>query len=315
MKAAKGTAALLAPLILLLGCSRSGTPVPTGSRPVAMVNGSPITLEDFALEWNLVRGARGGVAPIGESAARALKVDLLARMIERRLVLTAAAGKIEIPDHEVQQELAEMRAGYNDEQFNETMVAGFLTQDALTKRVRERLVADRYFQRVVFGGLDADRAEEEEYFKAHPGEFGRPEKVRVQHIVVKTEDEILSIRERIKAGEDFQTVCRRASEGPEAKSGCEPRAYARGEMPKVFDAAFALDEGTVSDILPSPYGYHLLKLARKIPAAAPSFEEAEPAVKLKVLEPKKRAAREAWLARARAAAVVKIDQKLLDSIP
>jgi parvulin-like peptidyl-prolyl isomerase len=285
-----------------------------GQRPVVVVDSVPVPVEEFAVEWNIVRGAQSGIAPMGEAAARKLKQDLLDRIVERALVLAAAKGKVVVTPEEVGREIAEMRMGYGEEQFNETMVGGFMTQETLAARVRERLTVQRFYEDVVFRGLQAE-GEAEAYLKSHPEEFGRPEQVRVLHIVTRTEDEMNQVRERLGAGEDFGAVARRYSAGPEAASGGALPLYGRGRMPRVFDVAFMLDEGAVSAVQTSGYGFHVLKLVRKYPAAQMSHEEALEVARLKMLESKKREARQKWLATARAAASVRVDQKLIDSIP
>ena len=296
-------------------CARKKPVVTTSGSTVATVNGAPITVEEFALEWNVIRGTAKGLAPMGEAAAQALKHDLLDRMIERRLALAAAKKRPPVGPEEGKEEIAEMRSGHSDDHFNAMMVDGLMTHETLERRVREHLTVDRYFQEEVFKGLDADPREVDEYFGAHRQEFDRPERVKVLHIVVKTEEELAHIRERLRAGEEFGALARRFSVAPEAKNGGELPPYAAGVMPEVFDAAFRVPAGQISGALPSPYGYHLFKVLQKYPAAAATFAGAEPEARLKVLEGKKRAAREAWLGRARAGATIAVYREILDAIP
>lgn len=290
-------------------------PVAAAPSAVAVVNGAGVTVEEFALEWNIVRGTAVGIAPIGEASARALKRDLLDRIIERRLVLAASRNIDPVGADEVKQEIAEMRSGYSDDQFNEAMVGGLMTQETLERKVRERLAVDRFFQTEVFRDLAVGDDEVDAYFGEHAREFDRPERVRVLHIIVKTEEEMAGIRERLKAGEEFADLARRFSTGVEAKKGGEIRPYAKGEMPQVFDGAFDIAPGQVSAPIASPFGFHLLKVVRRIPAARASAAEAAPEVRLKVLEGKKRAARQAWLTRARAEAAISMNREALDAIP
>lgn len=313
------TAVCLATAALCLAagpaCARKKAPLATSGSAVAIVGGAPITVEEFALEWNMVRGTAKGITPMGEAAANALKRDLLDRIVERRLALAAAKGKVTVAPEEVKGEIAEMRSGYTDDHFNEVMVDSLTTHETLERRVRERLTVDRWFQEHVFKDLTADDREIEEYWGAHRQEFDRPARVRAQHIVVKTEEEIAHIRERLRAGEEFGDLARRFSTAPEAKKGGALPPYAEGEMPQVFDAAFAAAPGQISAALPSPYGYHLLKVLEKLDAVPSTFAEAAPAARLKVLETKKRAAREAWIAGARAGAVIAVNREILDAIP
>lgn len=61
---------------------------------------------------------------------------------------------------------------------------------------------------------------------------------------------------RIKAGEEFEIL--EADYNEDEKSSY---SFSRGVMPKVIeDAAFNIDEGEVSDVIESEYGYHIIKV-------------------------------------------------------
>lgn len=61
---------------------------------------------------------------------------------------------------------------------------------------------------------------------------------------------------RIKAGEEFEIL--EADYNEDEKSSY---SFSRGVMPKVIeDVAFNIDEGEVSDVIESEYGYHIIKV-------------------------------------------------------
>ena len=66
-------------------------------------------------------------------------------------------------------------------------------------------------------------------------------------------------REAALAGEDFRDVARRYSDDATAERGGFLGAFNRGEMDARFEAAaFALDVGEVSDVVETPFGYHVI---------------------------------------------------------
>jgi len=75
------------------------------------------------------------------------------------------------------------------------------------------------------------------------------------------------VRKQLAEGADFGDVARNLSECASAKNGGDLGELARGKMPKAFDdAAFAQEIGTISPVVATPYGYHLIKVNAHTPA-------------------------------------------------
>lgn len=72
------------------------------------------------------------------------------------------------------------------------------------------------------------------------------------------------IKQRIHSGESFTQLAVRHSEGSNALQGGDLGWMAEDEVPTFFaDAITTLEEGQVSDVIESPSGFHLVKLAAK----------------------------------------------------
>jgi peptidyl-prolyl cis-trans isomerase C len=128
--------------------------------------------------------------------------------------------------------------------------------------------------------------EVETYYKEHPEMFQRPEQVHARHILMTTGagateatkstalTKATAARERALAGEDFATLATEVSEGPSAPSGGDLGFFARQQMVAPFaDAAFALEVGGISEIVETQFGYHVIKVEEKRPAATMSLDE------------------------------------------
>ena len=77
-------------------------------------------------------------------------------------------------------------------------------------------------------------------------------------------------------GEDFEAMAREYSEGPNAKGGGGLGLIRRGEMMKEVDETiFALEPGSISDIVETPIGYHIFKVIAKLPATSKDFDSAK----------------------------------------
>ncbi|MBI9072480.1 MAG: peptidylprolyl isomerase [Melioribacteraceae bacterium] len=101
----------------------------------------------------------------------------------------------------------------------------------------------------------------------------RKEKISAQHILIKSDFPIektdssalakmYEALAKIKAGTDFGEVAKEYSDDPgSGKNGGELGAFERRMMVKPFDeAAFKLNEGEISDIVRTKFGYHVIKV-------------------------------------------------------
>ena len=90
------------------------------------------------------------------------------------------------------------------------------------------------------------------------------EEVRAFHILTKSKETAdLALRE-IQAGRSFDEVVRERSVGIFRERGGDMGYIRRGDViPEVARYAFRLQEGQVSPVFQSNYGYHILKIVKK----------------------------------------------------
>jgi parvulin-like peptidyl-prolyl isomerase len=71
-------------------------------------------------------------------------------------------------------------------------------------------------------------------------------------------------RMALERAEDFATLATRYSDDPSAERGGDLGSIARGDMPRALeDVAFATEVGAISEVFPSPFGYHFLTVEER----------------------------------------------------
>jgi peptidyl-prolyl cis-trans isomerase SurA len=98
---------------------------------------------------------------------------------------------------------------------------------------------------------------------------------------IDTFNKAKEILQRIKNGEDFSSLAKEVSEDPGSKDkGGDLGFFDRRRMVQPFDsAAFSLDVGEVSDLVRTPFGWHIIKVT-EIKEYSP-FEEQKESLKSK----------------------------------
>ncbi len=144
----------------------------------------------------------------------------------------------------------------------------------------------------------------ESYFRANAAEFSTPAQVCGRHILVKVKQSaeateghedgeaktlIEAASARLKKGEAFEKVAKEASEDSSASNGGSLGCFGREQMvPEFSAAAFALTQGATSDIVKSPFGYHIIKVDSILPESKQSLEQARKRIEAQLQESKGR---------------------------
>lgn len=196
------------------------------------------------------------------------EIDLLAR-IDRQtrdfsyLIIKAneLAADIVISDAEVQA-------------YYEENLADYMSEESLKIEYLELKQAD------FASNIDVDDAEIEQLYQQETDALAAQQERRAAHILIteearsrnESEQLIIELQNKINAGEDFAELAKRYSEDPgSAENGGDLGFVEKGAFVAEFEQAlFSLNEGEVSDIVETEFGYHLIRLEEmRTPEAEP----------------------------------------------
>lgn len=175
------------------------------------------------------------------------------------------------------------------------------------------------------GNIAWEKRAKEIYLAEGERFLGKP-KVDAAHILIKVGDErsseaalalIANIKAQLDKGADFNELAKEYSEDPSVEyNDGELGEFTRDKMVKEFaDAAFALqEEGEISEPVKSRFGYHLIKLNKRISPVKREFEAVRPNI-IKSLKAKaKKETVDAILVELRSSLGLELDQEAISAV-
>jgi nitrogen fixation protein NifM len=236
----------------------------------------PLPLPSLAyLELKTAQSLHGKL-PADLGAEEREQVARLARnqfTLEARVLRAPEARDVTVPPATVQDALAEIRGRFdNDEDYAADLARMGLTPVAYADALERELRVEAILDKVASRAAQVSDIDVELYYHYHPEQFHRPETRRARHILITVQADMPdntpeAARARIEAiaarlakdPKRFEEQAAKHSECPTALQGGLLGEVKRGQLyPELDDALFRLPEGSLSPILHSPMGYHLV---------------------------------------------------------
>ena len=261
---------------------------------VAIVNGKTISNQDYQAELVLYKQRlQSQGMQIPENMQDQVRTEVLNQMIGRELIFqqTQKSG-IEVDSAQVDSELTAIKERFGDpEAFQAALNKMNMTEGKLKDQIVERTAIRSFIEKEIVSKIQVSDEEANTFYKDNPNYFKRPEEVHAQHILIKSNkeddekkkeasrEELMKIKKRIEAGEDFGELAKAHSQCPSAQNGGDLGSFGRGKMVPAFEeVAFGLKANEVSDIVETQFGYHLIKVLEHRQASTVDLEEARPRI-------------------------------------
>lgn len=284
---------------------------------IARVNGKPLERKPLvrALETNKGKYRIEEDQQVPKEKLIWLRMDTLNQMIQESILLQEVERQgIELEKDAVEIELQNIKQGYDKGAFKKILDFQEITEKEWKKKLENRLLVRKLINETVNSKVKVEEQELKDYFDQHQEEFQKGEQVRALHIMVESEDEARDLLKLLRKGKKFEDLAREHSLGLESDSGGDMGYFEAGQMPEEFDEVFDLKVNRVSDIIRTPYGYHLFKVVDKKPERKMSFEESRKTIHKKLLREAQEAAFQTWLMKLKNQAEIEINYDALATI-
>jgi peptidyl-prolyl cis-trans isomerase C len=147
------------------------------------------------------------------------------------------------------------------------------------------------------------------FYEAHPEDFRHAEQIRLRHIFKRVDRdapaadrdraraEIEALLAQVRDGANFDELARLHSDSETARYDGLIGRLDRGALdPALEEVVWRLDEGEVSEVVPTPVGFHVFKLDDRLEPFRMDFAEARGRLERRLTEDAQESARDAYFA-------------------
>ena len=281
-------------LFFLSGCFfRSNN---LAQKPVVQVNKDYVLVaKDFADQLARRLKTFDALAAKDPNNIQRAKDDILRDFILKSLIKDfAAKNKLKISSSDVDVEINKIRSSYPDDlTFRRFLAAQNLSFVEWRDEIESMLLQRKVFKLIGEIIPSPTATEMESYYNQNKDLFKRKERILLRQIVIDDEARANLLKDELKK-KDFAELAKKFSVAPEAKKGGLVGWVEKGSV-DTFDKAFLLPVGGVSQVLESPYGYHIFKVEKKEAASHASYDEVKEFLRQSVLAKKEQAEFANWL--------------------
>lgn len=300
-------------IFLTGGCKKQEQEKVVSPKEVAIkINDKEITHGEFQDTFKRLF-LEGEAAEIKDEELKNLKMALVNQFIEEELIVEEAKRlSLDIKDSELSREMEEIKKEYAGDGFESNILNKYGSMDKWKEEIGKKLLLKKVIDKAITPRITVKEDEARRYYKEHITDYKRKEQARARMIVVKTEEEANQVKERLKRGEDFARLAQEISLGPEGKQGGDLGFFGKGEMPKEFeDVVFSLPTGRLSQVVKTPYGYHIFRVEEKREAKDLKFSEVKDQIINKLKREKSDAEFQTWMMELKRGAKIEVREELL----
>jgi len=244
----------------------------------AIVNDNVITLLELDNEIKTIK------AQLARQRAQLpsddqLKKQVLERMVLIRIQLQMAQQRhINVDDESLNKAIANVANGNGMDilQFRRALESSGMNYTEYRERIRDEMIISRLQQRQVFRRINVTDQEIDDFLSNQELQDRSNEEYRLQHMlfvvpeaaggetIQKIKSKAENVLSQLKEGADFTKLAIANSDGQQALDGGDLGWRKLPEIPSLFaDVITKMKVGEISDIVRSPSGFHIIKLAEK----------------------------------------------------
>jgi len=266
-----------------LGCEKPGEKG-LGSKELVKINNVSISLEEFR-QMSERQPLEGKMRLLNEKGVR----DFLDNYVITREVLYQEAKQ----------------KGLDQNKEIVTKVEDF----------KRAMIIDALLEEVLKGKIEVSDSEVQKYYKENESRFTEPQEIKIRHIVVNSEPALKEVLTKLGRGESFEKLAFTYNIDKSRDTGGDLGYIRRGQLTPSFaqfeEAAFSLQKkGEISEVVKTPFGYHLIQLLERRGTALRPFNRVKENIRFFLQAKKRQDAYLEYVKEAKSRAKIIVNEKL-----
>jgi peptidyl-prolyl cis-trans isomerase C len=180
---------------------------------------------------------------------------------------------------------------------------------------KRAMVIDALLEEELRGKDEVSDSEVQRYYKENQDRFTEPREVKIRHIVVNSEPILKEVLMKLSKGEGFEKLASTYNIDKSREDGGNLGYIRRGQLAPSFaqfeEAALSLKrKGEVSEVVKTPYGYHLIELEDRRGTALRPFDQVKEKIRFFLQSKKKQDAYLQYVKEAKSRAKIVVNETL-----
>ena len=287
---------------------------PYASKTIVQVNEHTLSTKDFSNQLARKLKNFDALAAKDPNNVMRAKEDIIRVFILQSLTVDyAKKNDLTVDDAELDKELNNFRSSYPDDlSFRRVLAEENMSVSEWKEDLRQTLLYKKVFKKISAKIEQPTDSEINRHYDENKALYKRQERIYLRQIISDELSKAQSIRDELKK-KDFSDLAKKYSVAPESKNGGLVGWVEKGSV-DIFDKAFTLPIGGMSQVLESPYGFHIFKVERKQAAGYAAVSEVKSEIVQTILGKRQQAEFSAWLDQQIRASKVLKDQELISAI-
>lgn len=296
------------------------------AKALVTVNGESLTYGEADTMTRRMLTAQGVPAEQMDAILQQMGDSIRDDIAEQFVVTTllkqeAVARKIEVSDAELDSTVSKLTASLpSDTDLQTALKRMGMTEEQFRKDIRENERIRKLFDSETETVPAASEDEIAAFYNENAARFTEGEEVTARHILIGARDvdeaektkaraKAEELRKQLLEGADFAALAAANSDCPSKAEGGSLGSFGRGRMVPAFEqAAFALATNAISEVVETPFGFHIIQVTDRSEGGKKSLAEVREQIAEQLARKKKNEVFESLIEGLRAKATIVQDK-------